>query len=160
MTPVYSGGLVYEYSEEGSDYGLVTISGTRITERPDFSTFQQALAQAPPPSGDGGYKPSGAPSKCPTQSTHWRVTEFTGDELPAIPAGAVKYMKSGAGQPVGLNGPGSQTAGTPSTGTAAPGSASSSGSANSNLRGDTHYAPFFACAAAIFFSTLFGASVF
>jgi len=32
MTGVYSGGLVYEYSEEGNNYGLVTItSDTAVT---------------------------------------------------------------------------------------------------------------------------------
>lgn len=32
MTGVYSGGLVYEYSEEGSKYGLVKINGNNVEE--------------------------------------------------------------------------------------------------------------------------------
>ena len=164
MTPVYSGGLVYEYSEEGTDYGLVMINGNSITETSDFTALQHAFSNVNP-SGDGGYKSSGRPSKCPSQSSHWQVKDFTGEELPTIPEGAVKYMKSGAGQPAGLNGDGSQNAGGTSTGTAAPGSgavsetASSSSIASANFRGETQYGAFFACAAAIFCSTLFGATM-
>ena len=41
MTPVLSGGLVYEYSEETSDYGLVTINGNGSAQLlPDFDTLQ------------------------------------------------------------------------------------------------------------------------
>ena len=32
MSAVYSGGLVYEYSEEENGYGLVTIDGSSVTE--------------------------------------------------------------------------------------------------------------------------------
>ena len=134
MTPVYSGGLVYEYSEEGSGYGLVQIMSNSVSETSDFSALQKQLA-ANQPSGDGGYKLNGSPSKCPTRSSTWEVKEFTGEQLPAIPAGAVKYMKQGAGKGPGLQGSGSQFAGTASSGTATPGSgavtASGSGSAAS-----------------------------
>lgn len=58
MTSVYSGGLVYEYSEEGSGYGLVKINGDSVTETSDFTALQKELASSKP-SGDGGYKDSG-----------------------------------------------------------------------------------------------------
>ena len=48
MTPVYSGGLVYEYSEEGSGYGLVSIDGTSITETSDFQALGEAVRQCQP----------------------------------------------------------------------------------------------------------------
>ena len=129
---VYSGGLVYEYSEESSNYGLVQISGNSVKELPDFTALQSAYAGQQNPSGDGGYSSSGTPSTCPSASADWSVTD---DSLPAIPSPAVKFMTQGAGTGVGLSGPGSQDAGTGSAGTATAGSgtvtatASPSGSA-------------------------------
>ncbi|KAK4635537.1 1,3-beta-glucanosyltransferase gel1 [Fulvia fulva] len=165
MTPVYSGGLVYEYSEEGSGYGLVTISGNTITPKSDFTALMSALSKTPPPQGDGGYKSDGTPSQCPTESSTWEVKDFTGQDLPAIPEGAEKYMKNGAGKGPGLSGTGSQNAGGESTGTAAPGSgsvsavasghASSSSAANAIAMGEIGYAPF-VCSGFVMLSTLFG----
>jgi len=126
MSAVYSGGLVYEYSEEGSKYGLVTISGSSVSEGPDFSALQSALSGTPNPSGDGGYNSTGGSNGCPANSNTWNVT---GDALPAIPSKAAAMMKSGAGTGPGLTGSGSQNAGETSTGTAAPGSGSVSAAA-------------------------------
>ena len=120
MTSVYSGGLVYEYSEEGSKYGLVTIgSDGTITEGADFAALKTALAGTAPPSGTGGYNATGGASGCPAKSANWNVS---GDSLPAIPSGAAAMMKSGAGTGFGLTGLGSQNAGGASTGTATAGS--------------------------------------
>lgn len=122
MTTVYSGGLVYEYSETGNNYGLVTInSPTSVTEGPDFLALQSAFKATAPPTGDGGYNSTGGASGCPAQSSTWNVT---GDALPAIPSGAAQLMKSGAGKGAGLTGAGSQNAGGVSTGTATAGSGS------------------------------------
>jgi len=123
MTGVYSGGLVYEYSEEGSNYGLVTInSDGTITEGPDYTALQTALKGTADPSGDGGYNSTGGASGCPAQSSSWNVTN---DALPAIPSAAAALMKTGAaGKGFGLTGAGSQNAGGTSTGTATPGSGS------------------------------------
>lgn len=123
-TPVYSGGLVYEYTKEGDTeqqkYGLVTAQGSSsATERPDFALLQKAFKDNQPPSGDGGYKPSGKASTCPTRSKTWLVD---GDGLPAMPPKAKAFFKNGAGQGVGLTGEGSQEVGAESTGTATPGS--------------------------------------
>ena len=164
MTSVYSGGLVYEYSEEGSGYGLVTINGNSVSTNSDFTALKSELADNEPPSGDGGYKSNGSPSKCPQRSHTWEVTDFTGEELPTIPDGAKQYMGSGAGKPPGLDGPGSQNAGGTSTGTASAGSgavatASGSSIAVPMMRADSTLKPFLACGAAIFFSTLFGATL-
>lgn len=143
MTPVYSGGLVYEYTKEGSaepqiKYGLVEISGGSAKELDDFSTLAQAFSKTPMPSGDGGYRSSGEASTCPTKSKTWLVS---GNGLPAMPPEASQYFKSGAGKGPGLAGGGSQDAGAGSTGTASAGSgkptasgtsgSSSSGSASS-----------------------------
>jgi hypothetical protein len=108
MTSVYSGGLVYEYSEEGSKYGLVTInSDGTITEGADYAALKTALAGTAPPTGDGGYNSTGGASGCPAKSANWDVS---GDSLP--------------GKGFGLTGTGSQNAGGTSTGTATPGSGS------------------------------------
>lgn len=122
MTPVYSGGLVYEYSMEENKFGLVTISGSSVSENADFAALQSAYANTPMPSGDGGYKTSNPKSNCPSQSDTWLPGT---DNLPVIPDGAVKYMSQGAGPGPGLkgnNGAGSQNAGGASTATATPGS--------------------------------------
>ncbi|KAL8689797.1 MAG: hypothetical protein Q9218_004615 [Villophora microphyllina] len=135
MTPVYSGGLVYEYTKEGdavqSKFGLVDVQSTSsLSELPDFNTLKTALQNAQPPSGDGGYKANGQKSVCPGKSATWLVD---GDGLPAMPAQAQQYFKNGAGAGVGLQGSGSQDAGAESSGTATPGSGAvtATGSASS-----------------------------
>ncbi|KAJ9632151.1 1,3-beta-glucanosyltransferase [Taxawa tesnikishii (nom. ined.)] len=171
MTGVYSGGLVYEYSEEGSGYGLVEISGSTVTEKSDFTALQSALSANPAPTGDGGYH-TGSASTCPTESDHWEVKDFTGDALPAIPSSAVQYMSKGAGTGPGLTGDGSQNAGGQSVGTASAGSGSATATASNGsavasasassaasgftLRGENGVAPF-VFAAVVAASTLFGA---
>lgn len=174
MTGVYSGGLVYEYSQEPSNYGLVEISGNSISELPDFGALQQAYANTPNPSGDGGYNSTGGASGCPAYSSpNWLVQD---DSLPAIPDGAVKYMTEGAGTGPGLSGPGSQNAGGASTGTAtagsgqpsvtgssggsstASGSSSTANAAPSTMVSEWSFAPMI-CAAVVVMSTFFGATL-
>ena len=131
MTSVYSGGLVYEYSQEPSKYGLVEVSGSSVTELDDFNSLKTAFANTASPQGDGGYNSTGGASTCPTKnSPNWDVD---GDALPAIPDGAKKFMTQGAGTGPGLSGGGSQNAGGESTGTATAGSgqATRTGSAGS-----------------------------
>lgn len=121
MTAVYSGGLVYEYSQEASNYGLVEITGSGVNELADFTALMAAFKKTANPSGDGGYNSTGGASGCPAQSANWNVTS---DALPAIPDGAKKFMTQGAGAGVGLTGAGSQNAGGASTATASAGSGS------------------------------------
>ena len=175
MTPVYSGGLVYEYSVEGDakqqKFGLVDVSNGKAEEQPDFATLQNAFKKTPAPTGDGGYKASGDASTCPTASKTWLVGN---DSLPAMPPKASQYFKSGAGKGAGLQGGGSQDVGAESTGTATAGSgqptvtgtanaggASPTGSkgAASSLRvPELEVAPF-VCGLVVVFSTLFGATL-
>ena len=124
MTGVFSGGLVYQYSEESDNpgFGLVNIQGNSVSEiNGQFSGLATAFKNDQAPSGNGGGRSSsGSPSVCPPQSSFFNVT---GDALPAIPAGAVKYMSAGAGSGPGLSGSGSQEdASGESTGTASAGS--------------------------------------
>lgn len=126
MTGVYSGGLVYEYSQEPSNYGLVKVDGDDTKELSDFDALKDAFKKTVNPEGDGGYNKTGGANACPKKdSPEWDVDS---DSLPAIPEPAKKYMKDGAGKGDGFSGSGSQSKGTTSTGTAEPGSASVDGS--------------------------------
>jgi hypothetical protein len=165
MTSVYSGGLVYEYSQEAANYGLVDLSGSSPSELPDFTALQTAYKNTPNPSGDGGYKTSNPVSNCPSPAANWAVSASL---LPIMPAGAQKYFTSGAGAGPGNSGStGSQNAGTASTGMTGSGTSSSSGSASSgsaspskgaaaSMRApDFSIAPF-VCAAVVVVSSLVG----
>lgn len=114
MTGVYSGGLVYEYTEEGSKYGLVKIGDSGVDEKKDFSTLKDAFSATESPKGDGGYKKDGKASECPKKSKTWNV-DMDDDELPTLPEGASEYFKNGAGKGPGLKGSGSQQAGSKET---------------------------------------------
>jgi hypothetical protein len=170
MTSVYSGGLVYEFTEEGSKYGLVKMDGDHVNELDDFAALKSALAGTPAPSGDGGYKSSGSASECPSKSNTWNVT-ISADELPSVPSGVDLFMKSGAGNGPGLTGPGSQSAGS-KTGSVAPAESGavqssapagqsatpSKGAAPSTHIGESSMAPL-ACGLVLLVSTIFGASL-
>lgn len=120
MSSVYSGGLVYEYSEEGSGYGIVKIEDGSVIKDTDYEYLQSALSDASDPPGDGGYNATGGASTCPQrQAPDWDVE---GNALPAIPEPAERFMTEGAGRGPGLKGDGSQNAGTRSSGTATQGS--------------------------------------
>lgn len=126
MTSVYSGGLVYEYSDEGNGYGVVSIDGDSVSEKSDFAAYATALSKNAAPTGDGGFTSTTASQACPSPDSDWLVSNTL---LPAIPTGASQYMDKGAGNGPGLKGDGSQNAGGTSTGDAEPGSGSATGSA-------------------------------
>lgn len=135
MTPVYSGGLSYEYSQGENKYGLVKIDNSgSIEELPDLAVLAAAFKSTPMPSGTGGYKSDGKASSCPVASNTWSVTNTS---LPIMPKNAEKYLTNGAGLGPGFNKDpkypdGSQWAGTPTPGFgAASASSSSSSSAKS-----------------------------
>lgn len=103
MTKVFSGGLVYEYSEEGNGYGLVNINGDTVTQvGSQFTYLQNALASVSDPQDGGGYSTDGVVQTCPDQSDDWDTSPFTGTALPAMPTGAEKYMQNGAGKGPGM----------------------------------------------------------
>lgn len=167
MTGVYSGGLVYEYSQEPSNYGLVEISGGSVSELPDFAALQSQFAATPNPSGDGGYNSTGGASGCPSYSSpNWLVQ---GDALPAIPEGAKQYMGKGAGTGPGLTGAGSQNAGGASTGTATAGSGGASQTGSGGSSGTSNAAASLmvpewsaaplVCGAIVVMSSIFGATL-
>ena len=171
MTKSFSGGLVYEYSQEGNGYGVVSISGSTVSEvGSQFTDLEQAMTSVNP-SGDGGYTTSNGPQQCPGQSSNWKTSPFTGSALPATPSDAMQYFKNGAGKGPGLSGKGSQweSGGSSATASANAGAATAtygSGSGSSSSSGSssgavtirpTSFAPFMVSGAAVAFSFVFGA---
>jgi hypothetical protein len=92
MTGVYSGGLMYEYSREGNDFGIVdvTAKSDAVKEEGDFEKFKSALAMYPAPSGDGGFTSTTQAVACPTLDSVWDLGDWGESALPAIPEGAKK----------------------------------------------------------------------
>ncbi|KAK3499528.1 Glucanosyltransferase-domain-containing protein [Neurospora hispaniola] len=128
MTSVYSGGLMYEYAVEENGYGIAKLGpGSKVEEKPEFANFAKAMSKYPVPTGDGGFTSTTKAAACPTKDSNWLVDSTL---LPAIPDGAKKFMKDGAGTGPGLNGEGSQQAQGTSTGDAEPGSGSPTNTAS------------------------------
>ncbi|ORY73679.1 Glucanosyltransferase-domain-containing protein [Protomyces lactucae-debilis] len=122
MTSVFSGGLVYEYTQEVNNYGLVTIgSNGQVSALPDFYNLQKQYAALKLDKSAPGTSKTTAPA-CPGNSTDFEGV-WAEDVLPVQPAGAAALIKNGAGAPLGNGGSGSQNAG----------SGSGSGSGNSNV---------------------------
>ena len=90
MTPVYSGGLLYEYALEANGFGIAKIPSPKakdIEKKEGFDKFAKALKQNPAPKGDGGYTSTTRAVACPTKDADWLVDSTL---LPAIPEGAQK----------------------------------------------------------------------
>ncbi|ODV64270.1 glycoside hydrolase family 72 protein [Ascoidea rubescens DSM 1968] len=102
MTHVFSGGLVYEYSMEDNNYGLVEINDDEsIKKLSDFENLKKMYASVSNPSGDGGYTESNNISTCPSSSTNWEPSAR--GSLPDMPEGAEDYLKNGAGEVFGFD---------------------------------------------------------
>lgn len=90
MTPVYSGGLMYEYALEPNNFGIVKIpsaESSTVEEQDGFSKYASALSANPAPTGNGGFTSTTAAVACPTKDENWLVDSTL---LPAIPEGAKK----------------------------------------------------------------------
>lgn len=91
MSAVFSGGLVYEYTEEANKYGLVSISSDNktVTTNQDFDNLKNQFSSATNPSGDGGYQTGLPHSNCPPISDVWEANST----IPDTPKGALKYVQ-------------------------------------------------------------------
>lgn len=97
MTPVLSGGLVYEYSEETDDYGLVNINANGSAQLlPDFDTLQAQFdtlnitaLQGVPPENTTVVPPTCTPSLIVSPIFD---NNFT---IPAVPPGAQDLINNG-----------------------------------------------------------------
>ena len=129
MTSVFSGGLVYEWTEEANNYGLVEVNNiSSVSPLQDFYNLKNQYQLTPNPTGDGGYNPSGQYSTCPGNSTDFETWAV----LPPTPAQALQYIKLGAGNATGNSGNGSQWLGPDATSTVTPGNGTNSGSSTDN----------------------------
>lgn len=99
MSPVFSGGIAYEYSTEANGYGIVEISGDTIVTNEDFDELAEAFSKATDPSGDGGATKNSTASACPAKSEDWEVAD---ELIPAPPADIEEFMDNGAGTGPGL----------------------------------------------------------
>jgi hypothetical protein len=104
MSSVYSGGLMYEYSLEDNDYGIVKIKSGKVETMKEFDLFKEALSKYPMPTGTGGAIKASHGVECPKSESVWQVDP---SYLPEMPSQAEKYMKDGAGKGPGINGKGS-----------------------------------------------------
>ena len=89
MTPVYSGGLMYEYTNKEDNYGIVEVgSDTTMWRKLDeFDAFKQALEDYPAPAGDGGAASTTHAVDCPAKDEKmWNVDPDM--DLPAMPEAA------------------------------------------------------------------------
>lgn len=165
MSGVYSGGLMYEYSVEENDYGVVNIAKDGSIDRiGEFEAFKQALEDNPVPAGLGGAATATSSRPCPPKGPMWNVNPSM---IPVMPSEAQVYMDDGAGDGPGLGLPGSQQntdSGTASISTSG-GEASPTGSpdggndddddgdsAGSSLHGPVDKAPFIVTGIAILLS--------
>jgi hypothetical protein len=104
MSKVFSGGLVYEFTQEENKYGLVNFNNDtgKITPLSDFTALKEQFADVSLPSGDGGAVTTEAKaSKCPAQNKLWQAS----DDLPDMPKNAEQYIKGGAGKGLGNDAP-------------------------------------------------------
>lgn len=93
MSSVFSGGLVYEYTEEPNNYGLVKISddGKTVTPLGDFEVLKKEYAAAKNPLGNGGARIDIPISSCPpTKAGLWEASS----NLPVTPSKAETYFVS------------------------------------------------------------------
>jgi hypothetical protein len=162
MSSVYSGGLMYEYSLEDNDYGIVKIKGNSVQTEDEFDLFKSALSKYPAPTGAGGAAKASHGVECPKSESVWQVDP---SYLPEMPAQAEKYMKDGAGKGPGINGAGSHfdtDSGTATASVAVGTSTSTGDSSSSNSEDDDDsgattlgFGALYVTGAATFF-TLFG----
>lgn len=130
MTGVYSGGLMYEYTVEPNEYGIVEIDSDGNAEETDeYDNLVSALSNFPAPTGSVSQEWSTTTSvACPTRDSNWEVDP---SELPVMPEEAEQYMEDGAGEGPGLDGPGSHYADNTASASTASGEPSPTGSARS-----------------------------
>ncbi|OMJ24592.1 1,3-beta-glucanosyltransferase gel4 [Smittium culicis] len=75
MTGIFSGGFIYEYSQEDNDYGLVKIDNGNAKKLDDFMYLKKQYAVKP--STDvtlSNYVPTGKIADCPPVAPDWKVS--------------------------------------------------------------------------------------
>ncbi|RDL42426.1 uncharacterized protein BP5553_02405 [Venustampulla echinocandica] len=84
MTPVFSGGIVYEWFQEENDYGLASVvNPSSVSTLADYAAFSTQIGSvAPKATNMASYNPTNtATSACPTVGTNWNAAS----SLPPTP---------------------------------------------------------------------------
>ncbi|KAF4617024.1 hypothetical protein G7Y89_g15123 [Cudoniella acicularis] len=83
MTPVFSGGIVFEYFEETNDYGLVSVSGSSVSTLADYNALSTQLASVSPSATQmASYTPTNTVGQaCPPVASNWNASSV----LPPTP---------------------------------------------------------------------------
>jgi len=72
MTPVFSGGIVYQYFQSTNNYGLVEVSGNSVTTLVDYSYLSVAMATiSPTGTAMSAYNPTLTATTCPEVGPSW-----------------------------------------------------------------------------------------
>ncbi|KAG0171613.1 1,3-beta-glucanosyltransferase gas1 [Apophysomyces sp. BC1015] len=86
MTEVWSGGVVYEWTQENNNYGLVQLGGSAATTAllPDYTNLQNALARINPKGihMDAFDDPPRPAAACPQTGMNWKASAV----LPPTPS--------------------------------------------------------------------------
>ncbi|EFY92020.1 hypothetical protein J3458_019001 [Metarhizium acridum] len=76
MTGTFSGGIVYMFYQEANDYGLVKVSGDKVTKLKDFDALKNKVKAATPKTVDeSDYKPGGKMNECPKLTDNWQANK-------------------------------------------------------------------------------------
>lgn len=96
MTPVFSGGVVYEYTEEKNNYGLVEIKDDKVRILGDFNRLKNQFAKIDWKDVQS-QSPSKSTPKAPACSSKLiKVNGFLSNfTLPAVPPGTQKLIDDG-----------------------------------------------------------------
>ncbi|KAI9031649.1 Glucanosyltransferase-domain-containing protein [Phycomyces nitens] len=94
MTDVWSGGVVYEWTQENNNYGLVKIDSStgKVELLPDYNNLQNALAKANPKGVTlDNFNDQRAEPDCPANDDSWKASVA----LPPTPSeGACECMQN------------------------------------------------------------------
>ncbi|KAL7927828.1 glycoside hydrolase family 72 protein [Trichoderma austrokoningii] len=96
MTPVFSGGFVYEYTEEDNNYGLVNITGDTLNIMGDYNRLKAQLAKIDWKSVQSQKASGKAPAAPKCTSSLIKVKGFDSNfTLPVPPPGVQKLIDNG-----------------------------------------------------------------
>lgn len=98
MTDVFSGGVVYEYTQEENNYGLADIhEDGSITLRSDYYALKAQFAKLDFKTIQGAKPPGGSPPKAPVCSPKLITTKGFNNNftLPVLPPGGKELIENG-----------------------------------------------------------------
>ena len=101
MTPVFSGGLVYEYSQEVSNFGLVVINGNgTVNIRSDFDSLQGQYNKLDIKSLESGNSTATSLTPPTCNSNLITIKSFYNQfNIPDVPPGAQSLIDNGINNP-------------------------------------------------------------